>query len=161
MADIEIGCPAIERTTTHGKATLVNKGGPANGSGVIIRVEIYANTELIDAEVATFFVVSGNNLSTRDDEGIGNVAAGSKQTFTVSLDVQTGDYIGINFFSGGDIWADATGGEGLWRFYGDKIPCANQAFDPVFDDDVISLYGTSVAPPVTKKKNVIFMGSNL
>ena len=161
MPDIDIGEAAINRATNSGKATLVAKGNPANASGVLISVEIWAYSEMSNVEVATFFVVSGDNLSTRDYESIGTVTAGSKQPFDINLDVEEGDYIGINYFSGGTIETDTTEGAGVWRYYGDGIPSTDRTFDPnVLANCSISLYATSVAPTVGKKKNVIFMGSN-
>jgi len=87
--DIDIGCPAINRTASLAGKTMINKGNPANASGIITNVEIYAVSgyTLTNCEVATFYVVSGNNLTTRDYEYIGDVVGGSKQTFEVNLDV--------------------------------------------------------------------------
>jgi len=144
--DIDIGCPAIDRTNDLAPSrTAVNKGNPANASGKINRVEIFAAGDLTNCEVATFYVVSGNNLTTRDTHYIGSVTSGSKQTFTVSLNVETGDYIGI-YFSGGVSGIDThvSGGEGLWYTTGDHIPCSNYTFT-LGATWLASLYGYSVA----------------
>jgi len=137
---IDIGMPAINRANSFiGPRTAINKGNPANETGTITSVEIWATTDLTDCEVATFFVVSGNNLSTRDHEAIGTVTAGSKQTFPVDLDVQAGDYLGI-YYSGGEIERDA-GGDSVWIDSADRIPCVDYTFT-LPPEGIISLYGT-------------------
>lgn len=153
-ADIDIGCEAINRGTyasggTSGK-TLVNIGNPANASGKITTIEIWANDEMEDVVVATFFVVSGNNLSTRDTHAIGTVSDG-KQTFPgLDIEVEVGDYLGIQWAH--SVWdrieADDSGGSGLWRCTGDQIPCNDVTFT-VDAGQVISLYGTGETPPPT------------
>ncbi|MBA7568986.1 hypothetical protein ES708_10723 [subsurface metagenome] len=138
-----IGNPAIDRDSWTDVYTLVDKLNPASASGKITSIEIWANTPLSNCEVATFYVVSGNNLSTRDTEAIGAVAAGSKQTFTVDLDAQVGDFIGIYFTAGKIERTSVTGGMGYWYSSGDRIPCTNQAFTITTVGGALSLYGTS------------------
>ncbi|MBA7552390.1 hypothetical protein ES705_44951 [subsurface metagenome] len=128
LIDIDIGYPAIDRESSlAGLRTAIMAGNPANAAGTITTVEVYAYSDMIDCEVATFFVVSGNKLSTRDWEAIGTVTAGSKQRFTVNLDVQIGDYIGIKWQSG-SIERYIVGGDGLWHTASDQIPCTNYEF---------------------------------
>jgi len=138
--DIDIGMPAINRGSTASTYTWVNIGNPANESGTITSIEMWASGTLTNCEVATFYVVSGNNLSTRDHELIGNVTKGSKQTFSVDLDVQTGDYIGA-YYTVGAIERDTAGFDGCWMKTGDNIPCSNLLFTNRADE-AISLYGT-------------------
>ena len=140
--DIDIGCPAIDRTSSLAGKTLVNKGNPANASGTITNVDIFATPgyTLTNCEVAIFYVVSGNNLTTRDYEYIGDVVGGSKQTFAVNLDVQAGDYIGI--YANNYLRRDTSGGEGVWYANGDKIPCTNLEFS-LGANWIMSLYGYS------------------
>ena len=68
--DIDIGSPAINNTDYVGAYTTVGKENPANDTGTIDTIEIYAKVSLVNCEVATFFVVLSNNLSTRDSEAI-------------------------------------------------------------------------------------------
>ena len=139
--DIDIGEPAIDRgSQIYYSRTFVNQGNPANESGSITSVEIWANITINNCEVATFYVVSGNNLSTRDTEFIGTVTAGSKQTFEVNLDVQAGDYIGI-WVPSGAMEYETSGGGGMWRNEEDQIPCSDVSFS-LYADYVVSLYGT-------------------
>lgn len=145
--DIDIGNAAIDRSNETGVGfTYIDKANPANASGAIRTIEIWANTELSNCEVATFFVVSGNNLTTRDDEMIGTVTPGSKQTFSVNLTVEPGDYIGFHATAGKlDISYDGTG---VWYTptSDDQIPCTNHTFNYVASRS-ISVYGTSVGIP--------------
>jgi WD40 repeat protein len=123
--------------------THVNKSNPANVTGKITRIEIWAYTNLSNCKVATFYrpdpVGFPNNLSTRDIEIIGTVISGSKQIFEVDLEVVEGDCIGI-YFTAGYLCA-AEGYNGRWYHYGDKIPCTNQIFT-VSETDTVSIYGT-------------------
>ena len=156
--DIDIGMPAINRGTSMDDWTIVNMGNPANDSGKITSVEIWANQDLIACEVATFFVVAGNFLSTRDTELIGAVTAGSKQTFVVDLDVVVGDYLGI-FPGTENIEYDASGFAGVWRIGSDQIPCTNVEFS-VGSGDAVSVYGTGTTAVEEEAINVLFFGTN-
>ena len=150
--EIDVGAAATNRTSEKFTGTYMVIVNPADGTGKITSVEIYAVTgyNLTLVEVATFYVVSGNFLSTRDWEYIGNVTAGSKQTFVVDLNVVAGDYIGIYFASGGKIEADSTGT--YMSKAGDNIPCTNIEFSsPVAG--TISLYGTGETVAVGIKWN--------
>jgi len=154
---VDIGMSAINRDLAYAisAATTFNVENPANATGKITSIEIYANSNLSNVEVATFFEVTPGYYSTRDNVTIGSVTAGSKQTFTVdsgsnpiSLDVQTGDFLGIKSTAGNIEW-DFTGFNGIRFVLGDKIPCTNEAFD-LNSDDAISLYGTGTEPiPIT------------
>lgn len=139
---IDIGAAAINRGGAAFNSTIVEASNPANAGGTIDTVQIFANQNMSTCEAATFYVVSGNNLSTRDYETLGAVTAGSTQTFSgLSIDVLTGDYIGV-FFPNGAIDFDTSGGVGYWWIYGsDKIPCTNQLFS-WNASRILSLYGT-------------------
>jgi len=141
---IDMGSAATAREdggTTN--CTYVDKNNPANASGKITSVEIYAHTSMTNVEVATFYVVSGNNLTTRDTEYIGSVATGAKRTFSVNLNVQAGDYIGIFYETGKiyiDFWLES------WLQDGDLIPCTNASFN-LSTSRTISLYATGETVP--------------
>lgn len=138
---IDIGDTAEDRTGVFGAYTIVAKANPAEKAGKITSVEIWANSELTNCEVATFFVVSGNQLSTRDNDSIGTVTAGEKKTFPVELDVEIGDYIGIYYDSGQLERSIASGLPGVWYKSGDNIPITGAYFTSA-DNQSISLYGT-------------------
>jgi len=125
--------------------THVNKSNPANATGKITRIEMYAYANLSNCKVATFYRPDPagfpNKLSTRDTESIGTVISGSKQIFEVDLDVVEGDYIGI-YFTAGYLCADQPGYDGRWYINEDKIPCINQTFEVSATSDTVSIYGT-------------------
>lgn len=157
---IDIGTAATDRNTYQTTETIVAKGNPANATGTIDTVEIWASLAMTLCEVATFFVVSGNNLSTRDSEAIGSVAAGSKQTFAgLSMSVTTGDYLGI-YFATGRLETSITG-DGDWYKDGDNIPTTNTLFTAEASTEY-SLYGTGTEPPPpTTQGKVGFMAAKL
>jgi len=152
MAVIDIGAAAINRATYWaGPYTVVEGSNPANDNGIINTLEIWAVTNLSNCEVATFYVVSGNNLSTRDSQTIGSVTAGSTQTFSgLSVDVLTGDYWGT-YYSSGQIETDSSGGTGIWYNAADEIPCTNFTFG-FLASYIISLYGTGETTVTAGKK---------
>lgn len=157
---IDIGDPATDRANALGVYTLIAKGNPANASGKITSVEIWANEDLVNCEVAIFEEVDPDTFTTRDNETIGAVTAGSKQTFAVDLDVETGDYIGI-YYSGGKIDYESTDGAGMWFIDGaDHIPCIAQLFG--FSANVyLSLYGTGEEPAVGLENKSANMGARM
>ncbi len=163
MASIDIGDGATDRAGADGPGwTDVSYSNPANASGTITSIEIWANTNLTGCEVGIFYVVSGNNLSTRSTVTIGNVTAGSKQTFIedsgsnpISLAVQAGDFIGI-YATGGTFEYESSGSTGVWGSNNDYIPCTNEAFS-FYNDDGVSIAGTGVT---IEGENAIFFGAN-
>ena len=147
LADpIDIGSPAIGRASSIGTYTIIAKENPANASGKITQVEIWADETLGNCEVATFEEVSPNYFTTRDSHFIGGVTAGAKRTFSgLDIDVEIGDYIGLYFSSGRIEKTDS--GAGVWKSTGDAIPCTNRQFS-LAANDTISLYGIGETPPV-------------
>ena len=163
---IDIGSAAVTGDDYWGSGnTWVSQVNSANATGKITSVEIYAQAEMANCEVATFYVVSGNNLSTRDYEkvnngnGAGVVLAGSKQTFVVDLDVVAGDYIGIRSDVGGNFYSNGTS-PNMWRALGDNIPCTDTAFVTTYSATP-SIYGTGATPEApAATDNAIMMGIN-
>jgi len=139
---IDIGPAAIERSSYSSSATRIAEGNPANDTGWITSVEIWAYSNMLNTEVATFEEVSGDTFTTRDSEALGTVTSGSKQTFSgLDMDVATGDYLGA-YWTDGRIEKDNSG-SGYWYVEGaDHIPCTSQAFSHTLTDRDMSLYGT-------------------
>ena len=146
MAVITIGAAATDRAD-YSSGTNVNIGGPADGTGTITSIEIWI-TQTTTIEAATFIDEGSNVLSTRDYESLGSVTGGSKQTISgLSIDVQTGDYIGSHgSFTFAGIEYDTSGGSGKWRTTGDSIPASSVTFT-LTADAVVSLYGTGETAP--------------
>lgn len=95
--------------------TFVAKGNPANDTGSITSVEVYAvsGQDLVNFEVALFDEVDTNTFTTRDNYTIGSVTGGSKQTFSgLDISVATGDYIG-GYFTGGQLESASSGSAGV------------------------------------------------
>lgn len=144
---IIMGNDAIDRDSAYGGGyTLVDKLNPANDTGTITSVEIWAKTTIQGCEVATFSAV-GNDLTTRDTQSIGNVLSGAKRTFVVDLDVEAGDYIGLKIPIGDLIEATA-GANGFWYKFGDFIPCSSETFVVRDDYSAMSIKGIGATPSV-------------
>ena len=126
MAVIDIGVSdIINRTGTWSfNYTTIILENPANDSGTITEINVWANQDLTGFKVGTFFG-SGGTFECRDFALIGSVTAGSKQTFTedsestpLAIEVQTGDYLG--FISTGGLIESTTGGDGVYYKSGDQ-----------------------------------------
>ena len=151
---IDIGSPAIEQIGSVLKEfTNIGKENPANKSGKITKLEIFAYKNLLNAVVATFTQVAENVFTARDSQSIGTVISGSKQTFSVDLEVAEGDFIGIYFTSGMCMMGFT--GDGRWALYGDQSSCSEATFN-FTADRTISLYGTG---PI--KEGELTIGSEL
>jgi hypothetical protein len=94
---ITCGPDVIDRAGSDnmGNYTGIWTTNPANADGTIDTVQVWATVTLQHFQAGTFYGSSGS-FTCRDATGdLGNVTAGSKQTFTgLSISVQTGDYIG-------------------------------------------------------------------
>lgn len=149
MAEIDIGMSA-ESARGSGvvldfygtRYTYINEGNPANDSGTIDTVEIWMAVAGTGVKVAPFEEVDTDTFTTRDEHTLGNVASGSKQTFSgiENFNVATGDYLGIAGDSG-TLDADLSGGAGMWRATGSYIPCTSQSFTALSGYE-LSLCGT-------------------
>jgi hypothetical protein len=160
---IDVGDTAINRasTTSDGEYTHINNGNPANATGTLTSVEVWAIADLVDFEPATFIYVSGSEGTTyytsRDSEAVGAVSSGSKQTFAVTISVTSGDFIGC-YFSDGALEKDTSGFTSINYVTGDKVPCTNVRFNNYAAADAISLYATGATPAATTTN--IIMGVN-
>jgi hypothetical protein len=143
---IDVGSGATDRgSTTNITITVFDINNAANASGSIDTAEMWLNTNGTAVELASIYLVSGTKFSTRDTESIGNVAAGSKKTFTgLTTNIVTGDYYCI-YGTAGSIERDNSG-SGYYWVSGDNIPCTNTTF-ALTATRTISLYatGTEVA----------------
>ena len=146
MATIDIGPGATNRAGSVSGAgyTDIDANNPANASGTLTSVEIWANTDLSDCEVGTFYTSDHVTFTCRDSAVIGAVTAGSKQTFDVSgtpINVQTGDYLGI-YYTAGKLERDSTGYDGLYWYYGEAIDATDSASFTYLAGDALSIYAT-------------------
>ena len=146
MAEIDLGSEAIERDASSIEIdayTRVEGNNAANDSGTIDYCEVFLAEEGDDTYVGTFSA-SGNVLTCRDSELIGDVASGSKQTFSgLDIDVETGDYIGINCKGAtGRIERDTDEGAGYWGTSGEYIDPEDSTEFYYYETRTMSLYGT-------------------
>jgi hypothetical protein len=116
MATIDVGSGATNRGVyrNYGHSALDNNN-PADGSGSLDTFEVYAVSgyNLEGFKIGTFSG-SGTSWTLRDYENIGNVTAGSKQTFTgKNCDVQTNDLLG-EYHSNGRLEVDSSGFGGIY-----------------------------------------------
>lgn len=138
---IDIGDAAVSTATNWGQMTLINIGNPANASGKITTVEIYSTGSTDPNITVAIFYGTGSSFSVRDYQNIGVVARGAKRTFTVDLDVQTGDYIGCySFSSSGSAALTTSGGSGIKYVSGDVTQTGSSSFSTL-SGYKISLYG--------------------
>lgn len=142
---IVIGAAATDRSANlNPNWTSINLDNPANGTGIITSVELYAlaGEDLEGCKVGTFSR-DGDKFTCRDYATIGDVIGGSKQTFGgLSINCVAGDYIGI-FFSVGLLERDISGYAGVYSKSGDQFDADEQTYT-LFADDANSLYGTGV-----------------
>ncbi len=137
-----IGTEAIDRGSyMPPDYTVIGKDNPANATGTITSVEIWAYSELAGVVVGTFYTTNGNTLKCRDSEAIpGLITPGSKQTKTVSITVVTGDYIGM-YYTGGAVERDTNGYADLWTLKEEQIDPGDEATYALWKGQAISLYG--------------------
>lgn len=142
---IDIGPGAVDRTDDDiWSYTVVLLDNPANATGTITSIEVWAQANITGLRVGIFYLVSGTTYKCRSSVTIGNVAAGAKRTFTApddfaALDVVAGDFIG-SYFSGGNIEAEPAGDGQMYK-KGEFIDPGDQADYEAFINTE-SLYGT-------------------
>jgi len=142
---IDIGSGAVDREAGWVSGyTIILKSNPANASGVITSIEIFANLHLYGCIVGTFYTTNGSTLKCRDSEVIGQVSSGYKETKSVSLAVEAGDYIGM-YYSDGVMERATEFHNGLWYKTGEYIDPNDEATYEFLAGDTISLCGIGVA----------------
>lgn len=148
---IDVGATAADRDTSYSFGnTFVGLDNPANYTGTIDTIEIWATTDITGLRVGTFYLVSGTDYKCRDSEAIaGTITSGSKQTKSVSIDVVVGDYIGC-YFTAGSIEMSTSGYAGVYYISGEYIDPDDQAtYSELGSGRAMSLYGTGETPSVT------------
>jgi len=126
MAAIDIGAPAIDRSQYFLGDTVLSADNPANAAGVLTSLELwlYIAINAGTCKVGTFYG-GGTSWTCRDYVTLGAIAAGSKQTISgLNIAVGINDLIGF-YNSTGGIDTEATGGSGMYYYFGDNFPGAN------------------------------------
>jgi len=142
MALIDIGAAATTRSvySTY-NVTQLSVVNPANASGILTSVEVYAETSLENCQVGTFYLISSTTYKCRDSVVIGAVASGAKRTFDeLSIEVEEDDLIGI-YFTTGRLYQDYSGHDGVYQASGEHITPGDQTYYTLLGGDEMSLYG--------------------
>jgi hypothetical protein len=141
---IDIGPAATNRANTATTGlTFLDANNPANADGHITSVELWFETDATGVKVGTFYG-SAITYTMRSYATIGNVTSGSKQTFTgLSIDVVSGDWIGIYAASGG-ISFDSSGGTAMWWGLGDLFDAGSKTYSNL-SGYIMSSYGSGLA----------------
>ena len=149
---IDIGPGATDRANTApNDYTFIALDNPANLTGTLDTVEVWANTNLIGFRIGTFYLVSGTTYKCRDSAAIGAVTSGSKQTFSgLSISVESGDFLGMYCSSGLTDRADSGGG-GYYYYLGENIDPDDQTSFTFSAGRILSIYATgeTAAPPAS------------
>lgn len=122
MTNIDVGSTATNRDSfVESGTTYIDMANPANLSGRLDQVEIWANVAMSGCKVAVFERTTGDLFKVRSWVLIGNVApAGAKQTFSgLDLAIVAGDFIG--FYHTGGRLEYGTAGVGRAYLAGDHI----------------------------------------
>lgn len=153
---IDVGDAPIPRASQFPVAdyTIINKGNPANLSGILTRIDFYVKDgeDLAGCIVGTFYTTNGNRLKCRDSATIGAVVGGSRQGVTedsesnpLAIAVEVGDFIGC-YFTDGQIARATSGFLHLWSLAGQHIDPDDEAEYGGYSEDAISLLGSGEEP---------------
>ena len=152
VSDIDVGADPIDRTNSSPSGnTYVDKANPANASGTLQSVKVWAFNNMTGLRVGTFYTTNGNTLKCRDSVAIGDVEGGAERTFTgLSITVEAGDYIGCYATTGQIEWS-LSGYDDLWYVTGEFIDPNDEITYTLLAGRASSLYGYGDigAPPVT------------
>lgn len=157
---IDVGTEATERAKNgSGSTTLITAVNPVNANGTITQIEAWWTNDSSVCYLGLAYNTSGNNLIFRSHVHIGGVASGAKQTYSgLSLDTQTGDFIGCYLLNAGVKWSDEASGD-YW--YASGINYVDEDSHAYTLDSItglyVSLYGTGTETAVGGEK-VISMG---
>ena len=147
MGDIDIGAGATDRNTDQNASdTLYSQENPANDTGALDSFEGWAVTDITNCKMGTASF-SGNDSTPTDSCVVGDITAGSKQTFNgLDCDVNSGDYLGVYCDSGNWEEDSPTGGGGYWYNATDQL--ASPASFLSYPTRAISIYATGSTPSV-------------
>ena len=143
--DIDVGADPIDRVISlEAGYTVIAKDNPANASGTLHTVKVWAAVNLSGLIIGTFYPIDSNTLKCRDSVFIGDVKSGAERTFTgFAIPVEAGDYIGC-FYSNGRLCLDVMGFAGVWILNGEHIDRGDEATYYPFNGYAISLYGIGI-----------------
>ena len=143
--EIDIGAAATDRDyyLAH-LITHISKVNPANESGEIVTVQFYLENDVTVSKVGMFYLTGTNQLKCRSAHSFGALIPGY-HSYTVSLDVVAGDYIG--WYSAGSSLKKDISGAGYWKISGDYCDVGDEVVYAPTDARTISLYGIGDSVP--------------
>ena len=110
--DVGAGAAKYDINQSVDNYTFVDLTNPANAAGTLDTFEVWALENLQGFKIGTFSG-SGTSWNDRDYESIGNVTAGSKQTFSgKNCDVAADDRLGC-YWTVGSVSCNTGGGSGV------------------------------------------------
>lgn len=138
---IDVGPGATDRASRgYNEYTCIDLANPANATGNIDTFELWFGTDAGSNVVAGTMTGSGTSYTPHDSVAIGNVTAGSKQTFTgLTCDVSMGDYAAA--FFNGTIERSTSGGSGVYVKLHTQWAAGTQTYG-LDANYAISIYGT-------------------
>ena len=147
MAAIDVGAACSDRSAdTDGPRTLIQQDNPANLTGTIDQVKVWATINMTDTEFASFIDEGSANFSTNGDTNGSNitVTAGACRTFTAGVHftafaISQNELLGA-WWALGNIERGAGGG-GYNRLGTDEIPASSVNF-PLFAGGIVSMLGS-------------------
>jgi len=141
---IDVGSAAINRVQAlAGSTTAIEIANPANESGNITKVSIFAATGGSGWKVGTFYG-SGSDYTSRDSANLPAISAGLNTITGLSIAVESGDFIGVYIpVSAGTIDLAYAGGTYVRTKAGDQFGAGQQTYGG-FDGGIMSLYGEGV-----------------
>lgn len=141
---IDVGSGAADLESYHAAGwTLIDKANPANLSGLLTSVDVWTTDAVTGFVIGVFTLVSGTTYSCRSSATIGAVTGGAKRTFSVSLPIQAGDFIGC-YYTGGSSERSAIAGSGFARLNSESISPGDQAAFVEIANQGLSLYGQGI-----------------
>ena len=140
--EIDMGGACVNCTGTTGALyTYIDLNNPANGSGTLTNACIWVNTSTTGLKIGSFYLVSGTTYKCRDVYSIGSLSPGQNPAVSISLDVVTGDLMGL-YASAGQIDRAYTGG-GFMYVLGDKVVVDNETSYTASTLKEIACYGST------------------
>ncbi len=168
---LDVGAEAVTGSASAtGGYTDISLTNPLNASGPLTSIEVWAMTNCTGLKVGTFYNSGTGQYTCRSVVELGNVTAGSKQTYTVdassnpiSLTGVAGDYIGYHIDTG--TWAYNAAGTGLYYAAGDHCVVGDSTAYTLLADRDYSIYasgsnaGATLNDTETKTSYVIVTGA--
>jgi len=135
-----IGSEPINRPENHEleKVTIINGNLPAQCSGTIDEVRIYAHTQMTSVVIAIFYKIGATSkFTTGDYVVVGTVPAGENVFLNCDLDVEVGGYIGMKANSGSiEKDTSVSGSLSVYVSHYRSIPCRDYEFDHWWGCDI-------------------------